>query len=110
MLVDCHADFQSARNDGEKLESTFCVYWVYVCVYVFMDCVDCHAANASRNDDERALLSKVDSRNCGGAFVVFWGFGGRARLMVCGCLQTPKICGMPTQDRIPTKWRGVFLP
>ena len=80
--------------------------WAFCCVFCF---VDCHAANAARNDGIGALCEKVDSRiklilglndskHCGGAFGVFWGFGGRARLEVCGCLQIPKICGMPTQD------------
>ena len=52
VLVDCHAVQAPLAMTGEKLESTFCVYWVYVCVYVFMDCVDCHATASavSRND------------------------------------------------------------
>ena len=52
--------------------------------------MDCHdLLRKSRNDREIAFLKKVDSRAkdskyCGGAFVVFSKFVGRARLAVCG--------------------------
>ena len=81
--VDCHADFQSARNDG---------VWE----------VDCHATITARNDRNNAIFGKVDSRSkakpthhdskhCGGAVVALRDFGGRARLEVCGCPQNRAI-------------------
>ena len=56
----------------------------------------CHADKSARDDRENeffykahfysttAVLLQHDFKHCGGAFVVFSKFGGRARLAVCG--------------------------
>ena len=65
--VDCHADFQSARNDRNN------------------------ATTQKVDSRSKAKPTHHDSKHCGGAGVALRDFGGRARLEVCGCPQNRAI-------------------
>ncbi|MDL0082046.1 hypothetical protein NYG90_05060 [Helicobacter sp. XJK30-2] len=65
--MDCHADFQSARNDRNN------------------------ATTQKVDSRNKAQPTLHDSKHCSGAVVALRDFGGRARLEVCGCPQNRAI-------------------
>ena len=106
--MDCHADFQSARNDRNnatfgKADSRSKAQPIR------HDSKHCGRAlhsipkpktpqaagflmkkptpKSSKNEDSRSKAKPThhDSKHCGGAVVALRDFGGRARLEVCGC-------------------------